>query len=63
MDEQDLCDKREHLMSKTREIRRIVTGASQVDGAGVKLVRVVGRADISVIQLSIDETPPPIIPL
>ena len=47
-------------MSKTRKIRRIVTGSNQVDGAGVKLVRVVGRADISVIQLSIDETQPPI---
>jgi redox-sensitive bicupin YhaK (pirin superfamily) len=33
-------------MSSTRKIRRIVTGANQVDGAGVKLVRVIGRADV-----------------
>jgi len=32
-------------MSETRKIRRIVTGSNQVDGAGVKLVRVIGRAD------------------
>lgn len=36
-------------MSKTRKIRRIVTGANQVDGGGVKLVRVISRADIPVI--------------
>ncbi|MDF2572208.1 MAG: Pirin [Sporomusa sp.] len=28
-----------------RTIRKIVTGSAQVDGAGVKLVRVIGRAD------------------
>ena len=33
-------------MGKSREIRRIVTGSNQVDGAGVKLVRVIGRADV-----------------
>lgn len=33
-------------MSKTRRIRRIVTGSVQMDGAGVKLVRVIGRADV-----------------
>ena len=33
-------------MSNTRKIRRIVTGSNQVDGAGVKLVRVIGRADV-----------------
>ena len=33
-------------MSKTRKIRQIVTGSHQVDGAGVKLVRVIGRADV-----------------
>ncbi|MDD5099782.1 MAG: pirin family protein [Syntrophales bacterium] len=37
---------KEHLMGKSREIRRIVTGSNQVDGAGVKLVRVIGRADV-----------------
>jgi redox-sensitive bicupin YhaK (pirin superfamily) len=31
-------------MSKTKNIRRIVTGSNQVDGAGVKLVRVLGPA-------------------
>lgn len=31
-------------MSKTKSIRRIVTGSNQVDGAGVKLVRVLGPA-------------------
>src|SRR5450759_4985069 len=31
-------------MDQMREIRRIVTGANQVDGAGVKLVRVLGPA-------------------
>lgn len=31
-------------MTQIRGIRRIVTGASQVDGAGVKLVRVLGHA-------------------
>jgi redox-sensitive bicupin YhaK (pirin superfamily) len=29
-------------MGKMRNIRRIVTGSNQVDGAGVKLVRVLG---------------------
>ncbi len=33
-------------MSETRKIRRIVTGSHQVDGAGVKLVRVIGHADV-----------------
>jgi redox-sensitive bicupin YhaK (pirin superfamily) len=33
-------------MGKTREVRRIVTGSRQEDGAGVKLVRVIGRADV-----------------
>jgi len=33
-------------MGKSRGIRRIVTGSNQVDGAGVKLVRVIGRADV-----------------
>lgn len=33
-------------MGTTREIRRIVIGSNQVDGAGVKLVRVIGRADV-----------------
>ena len=31
-------------MNKTRTIRRTVTGVTQVDGAGVKLVRVLGPA-------------------
>jgi redox-sensitive bicupin YhaK (pirin superfamily) len=31
---------------KSKKIRRIVTGSHQVDGAGVKLVRVIGRADV-----------------
>jgi quercetin 2,3-dioxygenase len=33
-------------MSKVRPIRRLVTGSNQVDGAGVKLVRVLGRAEV-----------------
>jgi len=33
-------------MSSTRKIRRIVTGTSQIDGAGVKLVRVISHADV-----------------
>jgi redox-sensitive bicupin YhaK (pirin superfamily) len=33
-------------MNKLRTIRKIVTGKNTVDGAGVKLVRVVGRDDI-----------------
>lgn len=33
-------------MSKTRIIRRIVTGSRQEDGAGVQLVRVIGHADV-----------------
>ena len=33
-------------MGRTREIRRVVEGTPQVDGAGVKLVRVLGRADV-----------------
>ena len=32
-------------MSRTRRIRRIVAGSRQVDGAGVRLVRVIGHAD------------------
>ncbi|WP_378956520.1 pirin family protein [Pelosinus sp. sgz500959] len=32
-------------MSSIRKIRRIVTGSSQIDGAGVKLVRVIGHGD------------------
>lgn len=32
-------------MNKLRTIRKIVTGKHTVDGAGVKLVRVIGRAD------------------
>lgn len=33
-------------MAQTRLIRRIVTGSRQVDGAGVHLVRVIGRGDV-----------------
>lgn len=33
-------------MRKTRTIRRIVTGHRQEDGAGVKLVRVIGHAEV-----------------
>jgi hypothetical protein len=33
-------------MGKTRKVRGIVTGSRQEDGAGVKLVRVIGRADV-----------------
>ena len=33
-------------MSKTRAISRIVTGRQQKDGAGVKLVRIIGHADV-----------------
>lgn len=33
-------------MSTIRKIRKIVTGSRQVDGAGVKLVRVIGHADV-----------------
>lgn len=33
-------------MSAIRKIRKIVTGSNQVDGAGVKLVRVIGRDDV-----------------
>lgn len=29
-----------------RTIRKIVTGTTQYDGAGVKLVRVIGREDV-----------------
>ncbi len=32
-------------MSTTRKIRKIVTGTTQFDGAGVKLVRVIGHDD------------------
>ncbi len=33
-------------MATRRTIRKIVTGSNQMDGAGVKLVRVIGRADV-----------------
>jgi quercetin 2,3-dioxygenase len=33
-------------MAQTRPIRRIVTGSNQIDGAGVHLVRVIGRGDV-----------------
>lgn len=33
-------------MRKMREIRKIVSGSRQEDGAGVKLVRVIGHADV-----------------
>ena len=33
-------------MAKTREMRRIVVGSRQIDGAGVHLVRVIGRGDV-----------------
>src|SRR5512133_3314717 len=33
-------------MSQTRRILRVVTGTYQVDGAGVKLVRVLGHGDV-----------------
>lgn len=33
-------------MSSTRNVRRIVTGSNQNDGAGVKLVRVIGHDDV-----------------
>ena len=32
-------------MGETRAIRKIVTGKQTMDGAGVKLVRVIGRDD------------------
>lgn len=32
-------------MAQTRSICKIVTGSSQIDGAGVRLVRVIGRGD------------------
>ena len=31
---------------KTREIRKVVTGTTQYDGAGVKLVRVISLPDV-----------------
>ena len=34
------------MTSSLRPIRRIVTGSNQVDGAGVHLVRVIGRGDV-----------------
>lgn len=34
-------------MSTPRKIRRIVTGSTQTDGAGVRLVRVIGHADVA----------------
>lgn len=33
-------------MGRVREVRRIVSGSRQVDGAGVRLVRVIGHADV-----------------
>lgn len=33
-------------MSHVRKVRKIVTGSTQIDGAGVKLVRVIGHADV-----------------
>lgn len=33
-------------MMEIRKIRKIVTGSNQTDGAGVKLVRVIGHADV-----------------
>ena len=33
-------------MAQIRPIRRIVTGSNQIDGAGVHLVRVIGRGDV-----------------
>jgi redox-sensitive bicupin YhaK (pirin superfamily) len=33
-------------MGSIRKIRRVVTGNNQIDGAGVKLVRVIGRPDV-----------------
>ena len=33
-------------MAQTRSVRRIVTGSNQIDGAGVHLVRVIGRGDV-----------------
>ena len=33
-------------MSTTRKIRRLVAGSTQFDGAGVKLVRVIGKQDV-----------------
>ncbi len=33
------------MINTVRTIRRLVTGSAQVDGAGVRLVRVIGRAD------------------
>ena len=33
-------------MDSIRKIRKVVTGTNQVDGAGVKLVRVIGRPDV-----------------
>ena len=33
-------------MTEIRKIRKIVTGSNQIDGAGVKLVRVIGHADV-----------------
>lgn len=33
-------------MAQTRSIRKIVTGSNQIDGAGVHLVRVIGRGDV-----------------
>ena len=31
---------------RTRTIRKIITGTTQYDGAGVKLVRVIGHDDV-----------------
>lgn len=39
------CNLREKTM-KTREIGKVVRGSRQIDGAGVRLVRVVGHNDV-----------------
>lgn len=33
-------------MAKTRKVRRMVIGSQQIDGAGVRLVRMIGRNDV-----------------
>ena len=37
---------RQDGMAQIRNIRRVVTGSNQIDGAGVRLVRVIGRGDV-----------------
>jgi redox-sensitive bicupin YhaK (pirin superfamily) len=46
MDHQNKRDVKGDYMGTAKKIRRIVAGSHQVDGAGVKLVRVIGRADV-----------------